>query len=127
MRPETFQSLGTVVDDTGYARIHVQKLGGLTHSLIFQVSPTGITLNGFKVRIKTHPNGEWIDYLADADFAATTIQAMLWSSTVEPQSVADGQHAGVAIDVNGAYFIEFLAKATAGSGTVDILGTLKEG
>ena len=113
------------VPAAGFTNVLEVVLEGKYDVLSFQVAATEHGTDGFKVQVKPHSAGDYIDYLAGADFDSSVLANMLFASTTGPHQLAAGGSALVIVNVRGAYAVRFQASASADHAHVAIKGTAR--
>jgi len=82
-------------------------------------------LSSFKMQLKDHKDGEWYDFLTDAEFEAVDKKAMLFCSPTDPDDLAAGEKSHIQVLVRAAYGARFQAKVAASTAKIAIRGGLK--
>lgn len=77
----------------------------------------GQALNAFSAEFQSHPNGEWYEALADADFD-TTNETLLRVSDNGPEDLAAGSVAHFKLNVQGLHAVRFKGGTASGEATV---------
>ncbi len=91
--------------------------------LAIEVDNTGgTTLDSFKVQLRLHANGAFVDFLTDADFDSTTNSNMIFSTSVGPQQVVGGTKAHTIVRLPAISALRLTGKVAAGSTTVIVRG-----
>jgi hypothetical protein len=109
----------------GFTSVLEVALNGQYDILTLQIAATEHGTDGFKVQVKPHSSGDYIDYLAGADFDSLVLANMLFASTTGPHELAAGGKALVVVNVRGAYAVRFQASASADHAHVAIKGTAR--
>lgn len=81
----------------------------------------GSPLTDFKVRIKTHPDGAWVDYLADGDYDSTDLNDnVLFASTVSASKTTAGTRTQFICQLPAVHAVDFQARVSIGTANVTV-------
>lgn len=123
----TFDTGATTVAVSGYTTIgdpiqwdnNDPTANGLIVFEVANAAGSG-TLDGFKIQMQDHPDGQWYDYLSGSDFDTATT-AMLFATTTGPHEVAAEGYAHAHVKARG-YAIRFQASSASSTASVRIRG-----
>ena len=80
-------------------------------------------MNGFKIQMKDHANGEWYDFITNTEIAAGVADNFLFLSGTLPSATPAGSKTHMHIRATACKFMRFLPKLASSTGTVMIRGS----
>jgi len=91
--------------------------------LAIEVDNTGATtFDSFKVQIRTHANGTYVDFLTDTDFDSITNSNMIFSTSTGPHEVVNGTKAHTIVRLPAVNAFKLFGKVAAGTTTAVVRG-----
>lgn len=123
---------GTTVFDSGDVTIGASAadivtliLGGqIKRKLQLELSVATRNMSSFVIQLQDHPEGEFYDYLSDADFDSTAIVSMLFATTAGPHEVTANNKAHAIVELGAPYAVKLRGTCSGAGGVVRVRGNV---